>query len=65
MLIFGVTLFYVFRFCEKSKSLNRDTRLLIIKSVEKKANLEIKGAIKKMGGRRDEKRRKKGGVVEK
>nr|CBH39086.1 hypothetical protein BSM_25640 [uncultured archaeon] len=39
----------MFQFCEKSKSLNRDTYLLIIKFFEKKANLEIKGAIKKMG----------------
>ena len=53
----------MFWFYEKSKSLNRDTYLLIIKFFEKKANLEIKGAIEKMGGRRDEKRRKKGGEM--
>ena len=49
MLIFGVTLFYVFRFFKKPKTLNRDTCIFINRFVEKKANLEIKGAIKKMG----------------
>jgi hypothetical protein len=48
---------YVFRFREKPKSLNRDTCILIIKFDYKKANLGIKGAIKKMEGGRDEKKR--------
>jgi len=52
VLIFGVTLFYVFRFFKKPKTLNRDTCIFINRFVEKKANLEIKGAIKKMGERR-------------
>ncbi len=56
MLIFGVTLFYVFRFFKKPKSLNKGTCILIIRLVDKKANLKIKGAMGKMGGRRDEKR---------
>jgi len=54
-----------FRFCEKPKSLNRGASILIIRVLDKKADLEIKGGDKKDGGRRDEKRRKKGGVVEK
>jgi len=63
MLIFSVTLFYVFRFFKKPKTLNRDTGIFINRLVEKKASLEIKGGMKKDGERRDEKRRKKGGEM--
>jgi len=59
VLIFGVTLFYVFRFFKKPKTLNRDTCIFINRFVEKKANLEIKKGDEKDGGRRDEKRKKK------
>jgi hypothetical protein len=40
--MFKTTYLYVFRFCEKPKSLNRDTCIFTIKFANKKANLGIK-----------------------